>query len=170
MKKALPILLAALALVGCSDDKQYHRSRHAAAAKADQRRYVDLESRFMRAAEQGKLSASFKAEDGVDEFEAWLVARTYVLKDIGACIDVGLPARCGGDWMIPVFVGREGNEDHPIVIDASTGRTSREGDLSLDYPKDFILNFEAQFLKTPNKAPEPTTGAVTPRATEGVSE
>ena len=95
--------------------------------------------------------------DGIDEFEALLIARAYFGFEFGACGSVELPERTAEGWSAAIFAGREAKPEPPITIDGRSGEVRCAG-----HPT--ISDMRSLLEGKPNKAPEPTPGLVTPRA------
>jgi hypothetical protein len=172
VKKTISILLLLTALNGCAEKAAFHREyrdRIARASTEEERHHNELEYRLLSLAEKGSLSAHFNALDGVTEFEAWLLAKTYAGEEIGACLDLGLPVLRARGWEVRTLIGRPAKEGPPVVIDARSGKITCEGYPSVERPLEYLTRFEAKF-KTPNQSLEPTSGSVTPRASSSTSK
>ncbi len=105
-----------------------------------------------------KERARFRASDGVDRYEAWMLATTYYGVVFGSCGGVGLPQRSGAHWSVPIGIGSTARPGL-ISVDVSTGRITSEGRPVITDPIAFLRHPEV-----PNQAPEPTTTSVMPAA------
>jgi len=136
----------------------------ASARNEKERRLYEYDLRLLDLGEvTDDITSLVKLNDGIDEFEALLIARAYFGWQFGSCGMVELPERNAERWIAAITAGREAKPEPPIVIDARTGTIRCDG-----HPT--ILDSVSFLKQWPNKAPEPTPGAVTPRATEGTSK
>jgi len=76
--------------------------------------------------------------DGIDQFEAWVMARLYLSETQGVCSDIALPVKEGQAWMIPTWVGRRGRESTPIYVDSISGHARCEGYPPIDDPTAYM--------------------------------
>ncbi len=113
-------------------------------ATEEKRRYAGLEYRMLKEMHDGrKIVDIFQSKDGIDQFEALLLAKVYFMGDFGFCGSVGLPTRKGNEWIIPISVGRESGSASPIIIDALTGSLRCEGHPSISDASIFLRDYEA---------------------------
>jgi hypothetical protein len=97
-----------------------------------------FEKRLYKSAREDRLLDLFSTEDGVDNYEAWLLAKAYSEETFGSCGRVGLPERKGAVWVAPHFGGRASSSEVDVVIDAKSGRLTCAGNPSVDAPDDFL--------------------------------
>jgi len=112
----------------------------AAAKTPDQKTLVEFWSRTFPEKKREKEMKRFRTLDGVDQFEAWLLASEYFPLNFGVCGDVGLPQKEGGKWMIPTFVGRLSDPAPPIYVDATSGVLTCLGHPTVSDPESYIQN------------------------------
>ncbi len=131
-------------------------------ARSDtERRLAVYESHiFEHSLQSRSISSLVGLRGGIDEFEAFLLSRIYLISRFGVCGGQGLPELHGDVWKSAITVGRAAREESPILIDRNTG-VIRCGDHA---PVDDVLTFIREFERGPNKAPEPTPRPVTIRA------
>jgi hypothetical protein len=120
-----------------------------------ERRYAGYEYRMFKDLRAGKtVDSMFQPADGLDEFEALLLAKEYFSWQFGVCGWVDMPERQGSDWVVRISSGREARPESPIVIDAKTGALRCEGHPSVTDARAFIHGH-----KPPNQLPEPTAAS-----------
>jgi len=169
---------------GCQHQTEAEREydkRIAAATDPEQKTLLIFTKRVAVACEDRKISELFRVSDGVDAFEAWLLAYAYLPTEVTMCGDVGVPRREGTTWIVPTYVGREARLGKPITIDAVTGRITCEGYAAVEDPSAYAKSFFGRFEGgestktkrkppqkpnqiTPNQALVPTATSVTPAA------
>jgi hypothetical protein len=150
VKKTLSIVLLSMGVSGCAEKAPFHREYRGLIARAstpEERRHSELQYELLCVAEKNQLSVHFKPQDGVSEFEAWMLAKVYSGEEIGACLDIGLPERRGHNWEVSTFVGRPGKEGPPVVIDSSSGKITCDGHPAVEQPLEYLIKFEARFKK-----------------------
>lgn len=96
------------------------------AVTSEDKLLVGFEERVKTAALREKEVRRFTAADGVDRFEAWLVACAYFSKTFGSCGVVLAPEPAGERWRVRAGVGRNGNPVD-VFVDARTGVITSDG-------------------------------------------
>ncbi len=120
-----------------------------------ERRYVSYEYRIFKEMKAGRpIESLFHPEDGIDEFEALLLAKDYFSWQFGACGGIEMPQKESGMWVVRISSGREGRPEPPVFIDAKTGSLRCEGHPSISDAVTFIRG-----PKPPNQMPEPTAAS-----------
>ena len=120
-----------------------------------ERRYAGYEYRMFKEMKAGKsIESLFHPSDGIDEFEALLLAKDYFSWQFGVCGWVDMPQRESGTWVVRISSGRESRPESPIVIDAKTGSLRCDGHPSVSDAAAFIRG-----PKPPNQEPEPTAAS-----------
>jgi len=91
-----------------------------------------LELRLVRhLKKRSKVGAIISLGDGIDQFEAWLLAWYFKEQAIGSCSDLGVPTREGANWIIKCWIGRGGERMASICVDATSGNIKCDGYPSL---------------------------------------
>ena len=94
----------------------------AAARDPKERKLYEYEFRMFEHAEKtGEIVSLVHLADGVDDFEALLLAKAYFSWEFGACGFVNLPEKDDGIWRVSIAAGRETKPQPPILIDAVSG-------------------------------------------------
>ena len=136
-----------------------------AAHDPKQRKLLEYESRIFEQSEKtGDIASLIDATDGIDDFEALVLAKEYFYWQFGVCGFVDLPEREGHMWKVSISAGREAELQSPIIVDAASGIIRCAGHPTITDPLAFIRG-----PKMPNQALEPTPTAVTPRAPSSTS-
>jgi hypothetical protein len=151
---------------------RYYKDLIASSPDGAERSIAAFEIRILKHSEgEEPLSTMIDYGDGIDEFEAFLIARVYFVTMIGACGSVGLPELIGTTWVVPISIGRKVSRDAPldapILIDAKTGSTSCVGYPQMAEPRGSFRDFKATQIR-PNKSLQPTATAVTPPAAQEI--
>lgn len=108
-----------------------------------------LISYWTRTSENGALKEArlrYRGSDGVDQFEAWLVATSYFTEIFGICGVVGLPRKEGAGWRVSASVGSPPPKPVTVFVDSTRGRVTCEGHATIVYADGF---FSSQ--KEPNQ-------------------
>lgn len=152
--------MAVAALTGCREKAEWERrfDEELAVQKTEEgRKFVTF--RYQRAvAYENKLEV-FSPADGVDEFEAWVLADEYRQCVYGICGATRIPQLVEGKWKVLVAVGDPPPRvQPPLFIDAKTGRLQQIGYEPIDHPVEWLKHPQA-----PNQMPEPTPNGVAHR-------
>ena len=124
----------------------------ASATNPKERKLYEYESRMFEHAEKtGEIVSLLQLSDGVDDFEALLIAKVYFSWQFGLCGFVALPEREGDDWVVRISAGREPKSEPSIMIDSRSGAIRCAGHPSISDVVGFVRDPEH-----PNQAPEPT--------------
>src|ERR1044071_9178293 len=110
------VLLVAFVFIcpSCAKEAAFHRQYRDLISRASsdaERRTRQFEYRLLCLAENGALAKDFTTQDGVDEFEAWMLASIYLHENFGACCDLALPERREATWIVRTAIdlpSREG--------------------------------------------------------------
>jgi hypothetical protein len=148
-----------------AEQRASFKSAIAETADQDRKRLYEYEYRIFDHVIVGRTLVSLVSlEDGVDQFEAFVIARSYLARTFGACADVYLPRRIAGEWVSEIAVGRHGPQMPPIRVDGSTGRITCEGYESINDVMLFLKSHER-----PNKSLQPTPTGVRPPAAQDIT-
>ena len=80
---------------------------------------------------KSKVADIIRLEDGIDQFEAWLLTWYFKDHEIGSCTDLGAPVRDGSNWITKCWIGRGGERMASISVDAASGEIKCDGYPSL---------------------------------------
>ncbi len=99
---------------------------------------------------------SFSVSDGIDEFEAWLLATLYREREFGVCGRCHVPTQNDHSWEVVFGFGAPPVSRGPmIVIDASSGILHCEGHPALSDPmaliREELVNARERLSKTPEQ-------------------
>ncbi len=133
-------------------DEEYRNQMKAELASMRRNAKTQEENLLITFQERGLRAKSFAEEigvvdtsNGVDQYEAWLIGRAYLIQQFGVCGSVSLPVRDGDHWTIPTYQGTLG-KPHPLSVAVTDGRTVCEG-----YP----TVTDAMLLVRPSQKPNP---------------
>ena len=113
---------------------------------------------YRRAVAYEKKQGVFSPADGVDEFEAWVLADEYRQCVYGICGATRIPELVDGNWKVLVAVGDPPPRvQPPLYIDTKTGRLQQEGYEAIEDPTEWFKS-----PRPPNKSPEATPGERSP--------
>lgn len=121
-------------------EKQYAEdlaSMRAHAKTDDDRALIEFGARTHGSAAYQEAISSIRVSDGIDQFEAWLLAGMYFGENFGVCGVVRLPKLEGSRWRVPFGAGfppRRGL----LFIDCKSGRITCEGHPSVDDPVAYL--------------------------------
>jgi hypothetical protein len=150
VKKFIPItiLLCSVALGSPESDQDKLFDDAVANAKTEKDKTLAIfEQRIHRnARKKTDISEVFRPKDGVDQFEAYVLALAYFSRNFGACGAVYLPEKKGDHWVVEAVVGSAAAPVPPAIIDTKNGKLTCEGHLSVSDP----LSYLKEFLK-PNR-------------------
>jgi len=150
MKLLLPGLLVGLLLTGCRQKAAWEkRFEEELAIQTTEEARTWVEFRYRRAQAEHARQGTFDSSDGVDKFEAWILADEYRQCVYGICGRTMVPESQQGRWVVLVAVGDPPPKmQSPIYIDMNTGRVEHSGYKAIEHT--------AQWLKQPEKpAPLP---------------
>ncbi len=100
----------------------------AAAKSPAQRMLYIYEWRIFEHSERfGTITGLVTLQNGIDEFEALVLAKIYLFRHIGLCTHISLPTLHEDVWSVPIALGREASPENPIRIHRFTGAVSCEG-------------------------------------------
>lgn len=94
----------------------------------------------LRLGENGYLKElkKFQIDDGVDQFEAWFLARVYITTKVSLCGVRYSPKLDQDDWIVPIAIGQDDNEDPPVRINRVSGVLTGDGYPMLADPMGFV--------------------------------
>jgi hypothetical protein len=146
VKKLIPVLFVICATAfgapGSDMDRLYDEA--VANAKTPKEKTLALfEQRIHKLAKKKTgIEEIFIPKDGVDQFEAFVLAHAFFAQNFGGCGAVDLPEKKGDFWFVDMVVGSAAQQLPPAVIDSRTGKLTCEGHPSvtdaLAYLKDFM--------------------------------
>lgn len=111
----------------------------ATAKTPDEQLYVDFLARVKTNELRGEEMRRLRITDGVDRFEAWILATAYFSRTFGSCGFVLLPQSEGGRWKVRAAVGRNGNPAD-VFVDLETGVITCEGQETVFDPAALIAS------------------------------
>lgn len=157
MNKVFILLGLILLAGGCKKADPAQANDHAQVAVHDQKLVEGF--RGLRATLPAKGRAILNLADGVDQFEAWVLADEFRGTVFGGCGNTQAPRLREAKWIVPIAVGFPPEQRHPVVIDAKTGRIDCDG-------FEPIIEVEKWYVshRAPAQAPIPTATGVTPAA------
>ena len=142
MKTLFPVVLLVAALASCHEKTELDRrfDEELAVQTTDEgRKCVTFSHR--RAVAFNEHRESFDPSDGIDEFEAWVLADEYRLRVYGVCGATRVPEFTDGRWRVVVVVGDPPpRAQPPIYIDAKSGRLQQIGCEPIDRPAEWLKN------------------------------
>ena len=92
--KSLIVISLLFATAGCTRHADLVKrcdARIAHAPNAEQRTLRVYEKRMIIADAEDRLDKEFQPADGVDDYEAWLLASAYLPEEVTLCGDIGAP-------------------------------------------------------------------------------
>jgi hypothetical protein len=107
---------------------------------------------FEHALRFGTITALVRPHDGIDEFEALVLAKAYVPMHVGLCVYVGIPELREDMWTLAFATGREARKEPSILVHRFTGAITCGHYPSVADAMALLRAYE----QWPNKAPEPT--------------
>ena len=115
-----------------------------ASAKTEkEKRAANLEYHFFKHAEKhGEVASLFQLADGIDESEAFILAKHYFTWEFGFCGFVDLPEKQNDEWVVQIAAGRDARPQPPVFISTKSGALRCEGHPS--------VSDALAFLKDPN--------------------
>lgn len=138
-------------LVGCREKTALERrfDEELAVQTTDEgRKFVTFYHR--RAVAFSEHRETFDPSDGVDEFEAWVLADEYRQCVYGGCGATRVPEYADGRWKVVVAIGDPPPRvQPPIFIDAKSGRLQQIGYEPIDRPVEWRKEPRA-----PNQQPQ----------------
>ena len=162
----LLLILVAISAVGFSataDDEDRLYADAVANAKTEKQRTTAIyEQRIHEYARKNATFADvFRPGDGIDQFEALILSRSYASRCISGCIDIDLPELVRSKWVVHVLsIGRKGEPGPDIIIDAKSGAVHCDGHPDIVDSLAFLNELDKPRTKKPNQSPKPTPGAV----------
>lgn len=153
MKKLLTLLAVVTALTGCREKTEWERrlERNLAIQETEEgKKFVTF--RYRRALAYENKQEAFSPLDGIDEFEAWVLADEYRDCVYGICGSTRIPEFIDGKWKVLIAVGDPPPRvQPPLFIDAKTGRLQQAGYEPIEHPAEWLKN-----PRPPNQLPQPT--------------
>ena len=138
-------------------DRSFREAIANAANERDRKQYEFDYRIFQHAVKYGEVASLLDASNGVDEFEAYFIAREYTSWYISSCFFLSLPEMKDGFWINNLVTGRECVPHSPIVINARSGAIRCTGYSDIPDVAAFIRG-----PRPPNNEPlQPTPTAVT---------
>ncbi len=111
-----------------AEARRNFRQAIATAQSPDRRTVLIYEWRlFEHSARFGTTKGLVTSQNGIDEFEALVLAKVYLSRHIGLCTHISLPTLQEDVWSVPIAVGLEATPEKPIRIHRLTGVVSCEG-------------------------------------------
>jgi hypothetical protein len=105
-----------------TDSRREMKAGIAAATDPRSRKILEHEYRiFEHTVKTGEIVSLLDLANGVDELEAFLIAKQYFDWQFGACGSVELPERKGDDWVVRIYLGLKARSEPPILIAARSG-------------------------------------------------
>jgi hypothetical protein len=98
---------------------------YANAKTPDEKLRVKFEDRIARPGDYEKERKRIRVIDGVDQFEAWMLAHEYFGQNFGICGGLALPVREDDRWRVPVAIGSSARPG-TIWIDAGSGHATSD--------------------------------------------
>lgn len=142
----IPVILVSCAVAFCGTDAATDGLQNEADANVrtdSERTLVLYEQRLAEyARKRADVSELFQPADGIDQFEALLLAKAYFLKNFGLCGVVGLPEKVAGEWIVAMSVGLPCKPTSNAIIDAGTGRLRCEGHPDVTDPLAYIKGIQ----------------------------
>ncbi|WP_221031471.1 hypothetical protein [Actomonas aquatica] len=86
----------------------------------------------------------FNIADGVDQFEAWFLARLFRLEHYGVCGMEGLPEPSEKGWVVGFAHGAHATPGPDLLVDAKTGHISCDGLPAHTDPMAMVRAFRAE--------------------------
>ena len=155
MKKLLTVFAAAAALTGCREKSELERrfdADFALQTTEEAKKFVTF--RYRRAVAYEKKEEAFSPADGVDEFEAWVLADKYRECVYGICGATRIPELVDGKWKVLVAVGNPPPQVQlPLFMEPNTGRFHQVGYETIENPVEWLKN-----PRPPNQAAQTTPG------------
>jgi len=103
------------------------------------RALATLEYRMDKYSElHGGYVGLLRITDGIDQFEALLLARSFITVTSGSEMEPDLPVLKGGTWVVPTSFGLPRRDGYPVLIDERSGRIDCRGYESVTDPEEFL--------------------------------
>lgn len=131
MKKLIPVLLVicstALGVPGSDMDRLFEEAVENAKTPKEKTLALFEQRIYKLAKKKTPIEEIFIPKDGIDQFEAFVLAHAYFAQTFGACGAVDLPEKKEDFWYVDMVVGSAAQQLPPAVIDSRTGRLTCEG-------------------------------------------
>jgi hypothetical protein len=148
VKMLVCLLVLSFTLGGCARKAPFHAeyAELIREAKTPREKLLHtLDYRLLCYTERNELEQHLVLSDGIDQFEAWMLAKVFISENIGACNDLEPPEMTAGQWRIRYRLGREPKDGPPIHVDTKSGRITCAGYPTIENPTGFLVQYRARF-------------------------